>query len=186
MRFRVIGERPLGVPVGIILTRFIEAGRPAHCEWYHSLSWDPVLYHGKRTGWTQPHITLYFLHVNAMWPADPNSCRFDVPIRMDYTLELGARSDPSPFSGFSHDTLSHHLEKEPRHTQPLLMWVSNMPAAKSVNWAEMGEGWLCRTAKAAWKFQNLFFYKLFRKCFITNLCFVTGSKKDIQKTQKKK
>lgn len=120
-----------------------------------------------------------------MWPADPNSCRFDVPIRMDYTPELWARSDPSPFSGFSHYTLSQHREKEPRHTQPLLTWVSNMPAAKSVNWAEMGEGWLCITAKASRKFQNLFFYKLFRRCFITNPSFVTGSKKDIQKTQKK-
>lgn len=49
----------------------------------------------------------------------------------------------------------------------------------------MGEGWLCITAKAARKFQNLFFYKLFRRCFITNPSFVTGSKKDIQKTQKK-
>lgn len=53
-----------------------------------------------------------------------------------------------------------------------------MPAVKSVNQA-------VHNCKGSRKVPEFIFYKLFRKCFITNLSFMTGSKKDIQKTQKK-
>lgn len=106
-----MGDMPLGVPVGIILTALL--GRPIHYGWHYSLS-DPALWKWrKRAEWQHTFVinTLYFLPMSSM-TCFLKFLRCDFPTVMDCILELWARIGTPVFLKFLSSWFS--LEQQER------------------------------------------------------------------------